>query len=80
MILNHHRKDIKNPNAIEASQHFNNLNHAFHEHGKFKLVQPMKNIKNTSTEVLKQKLKDRMNYWIKRLKTLRPFGLNQELN
>ena len=28
------------------------------------------NIKNTSTEILEQKLKDRENYWIKRLKFL----------
>ena len=31
-------------------------------------------------EVLKQRLKDRENYWVKKLKTLKPFGLNQELN
>ena len=35
--------------------------------------------KNTSTEALKQRLKDRGNYWIKILKTLTPFGLNQEI-
>ena len=78
--LNNHRKDIKNPNAIEACQHFNNWNHTFHKHGKFILIEQLNNIKNTSTEVLKQRLKDRENYWIKRLKTLTPFGLNQELN
>ena len=54
--LNNHRKDIKNPNAIEACQHFNNWNHT------------------------KQRLKDRENYLIRRLKTLTLFGLNQELN
>ena len=37
-------------------------------------------MKNASTEAPKQRLKDRKNYWIKRLKTLTPFGLNQELN
>ena len=40
----------------------------------------LNNIKNTSTEVLKQRLRDRGNYLIKRLKALTPFGLNQELN
>ena len=40
----------------------------------------LNNIKNTSTEVLKQRVRDRGNYLIKRLKALTPFGLNQELN
>ena len=40
----------------------------------------LNNIKNTSTEVLKQRVRDRGNYLIKRLKALTLFGLNQELN
>ena len=44
------------------------------------LIEQLNNIKNTSTEVLKQRLKDRENYRIKKLKTLTSFGLNQELN
>ena len=43
------------------------------------LIEQSNNIKNTSTEVPKQRLKDRVNYWIKRLKSLTPC-LNQELN
>ena len=77
---NKHRKDIKNPNAIKLSKHFKNWNHVFCTHGKFILIEQLNNIKNTSTEVLKQRLKDRENYWLKRLKTLIPFGSNQELN
>ena len=70
----------KNPNAIESCEHFNNLNRVYHKHGKFILIEQLKNIKNRSTKILKQRLKDRENYWIKRLKTLTPFGLTQELN
>ena len=64
------QKRYKNPNAIDACQYFNNLNHAFHKHGKFILIEQINNNKNTSTELLKERLKDRENYWIKRLKTL----------
>ena len=52
--LNNHRKDIKNPHAIEASKYFNNWNHAFHKHGKFILIEQLNNIMNISKEVLKQ--------------------------
>ena len=57
--MNNHSKDIKNPNAIEGCQHFNNLNHAFNKHGKFKMIEQLNNIKNTLTEALKQRFKDR---------------------
>ena len=66
--------------AKHFNKHFNNWNHVFDKHGKFILIKQLNNIKKTSTEVLKQRLKERENYWIKRLKTLTPFGLNQELN
>ena len=65
--LNNHRKDMKNPDAIKACRHFNNCNHVFHKHGKFILIEKLDKIKNTSTEVLKQRLQDRENYWIKRM-------------
>ena len=65
--LNNHRKDIT-PNAVKACQHFNNWNCAFHKHGKSILIEQLNNIKYTSTEALKQRLKERQNYWIKRLK------------
>ena len=33
-----------------------------------------------STETLKLRLKERENFWIKKLETLTPYCLNQELN
>ena len=78
--LYNHRKDIKNPNSIEPCKHFENRNHLSYSHGKLMLIEQLNNIKNTSTEVLKQRLKDRGNYWLKRLKTLAPVSLNQKLN
>ena len=57
MRSNKHREDIKNP--YEADKHFNNGNHVFHKHGKFKLTDQLNNIKNISKELLKQRLKNR---------------------
>ena len=74
--LNNSSNNIKKPHAIEACKHFNNWNHVFHEHGKFILIEQLNDIKDTSTEVLKQRLKDRENYCIERRKSLTPFGLN----
>ena len=65
---------------LMLSKHANDCNHVFHKHGKFILIEQLNNIKNTSAEVLKQRLKDRKNYWIKWLNILTPFSLNQELN
>ena len=78
--LNNHRKDIKKPNAIEACKHFNNNEHTFSKHGKFIIIEQLRNINTTPTETLKLRLKERENFWIKKLKTLTPYGLNQELN
>ena len=70
-----------NPHFIEACKHFIKRNQVFHQDGKFILIELLNNIKNTSRiQVLKQRLKDRQNYWIKRLKTVIPFRFNQELN
>ena len=44
------------------------------------LTERIKNIKTTSTETLKIRLKKKENFSIKWLKTLATIGLNQELN
>ena len=78
--LHNHRKDIKKTNAIEACKKFNNNQHAFSKHGKFIINEQLRNINTTLTETLKLRLKERENFRIKKLKTLTPYGLNQELN
>ena len=57
--LNNHRKDIKNP--IEACKYFKNWNHVFYKYVEFILIKQLNNIKNISTAVLNQRLKDRDN-------------------
>ena len=67
--LNNHRKVKKNPNAIAACKHFNNNEHTFSKHGKFIIIEQLQNINITPTETLKLRLKERENFWIKKLKT-----------
>ena len=78
--LNNHRKYIKKPNAIEACKHFNNNEHTLSKHVKFIVIELLRNINTTTTETLKLRLKERENFWIKKLKTLTLYGLNQELS
>ena len=44
------------------------------------IIELLRNINTTPTETLKLRLKERENVWIKKFKTLTPYGLNQELN
>ena len=76
--LNNHRKDVKNPNAIPACKHFNRHDHDFNNHGKIIIIEQLRNIRTTSTEKLKERLKQRENFWLMKLETLEPLGLNQD--
>ena len=47
---------------MDAYKHFSNWKHILQKHGKLILIEPMNNIKNASTEDIKQRPKDRENY------------------
>ena len=75
--LNNHRKDSKRNDTIPASKHFNGHDHNFSRDARFTLIEQIKNEnQNNITETLKK----RENFWIKKLNTLQPNGLNHELN
>ena len=57
--LNNYRRDIKKPNAIGACKHFINIEHTFSKHGKFIIIEQLRNIKTNPTETLKVRLKER---------------------
>ena len=77
--LNNHRKDTKKPNSILACKHFQEKGHNFNKHAKFIIIDNLVN-KHGSKEALREMLVIRENFWIQKLKTLVPFGLNQELS
>ena len=78
--VSNHRQDFKNPNAIPAWKHFSKHDYDFNNHGKFIIIEQLRNIRITSTETLKETLKKQENFWIMKLETLAPRGLNQDLN
>ena len=74
-----YRKDTNgnNPKAIPASRNFKQPDHNFSKHAKFTLFN---NTINTDIDTIKIRLKRREDFWILKLGTRTPKGLNQELN
>ena len=77
--LNNHRKDLKDPTAILADNHFQKNDHRFNEHARFKTIDRLINT-NLDKETLRERLIQRENFWIQKLETIYPKGLNQKLN
>ena len=75
--LNNHRKDSTKEDAIPASKHFNTSGHNFSTDAKFTLIEQLK-IENHPN--ITETLKNREDFWIIKLQTLSPKGLNHELN
>ena len=75
--LNNHRKDNKKPNSVLACKYFQEQGHNFSKHAKFIIIDKLVNL-HGSKEALPEMLVIRENLWIQKLKTLVPFGLNQE--
>ena len=78
--LNNHRKDVNNPKAIPACNHFKMHGHNFMKHAKFTLIEQLTEISNVGKDTLKLQLKRLEDFWIIKLETLAPKRLNQELN
>ena len=66
--FNNHRKDVKNPNATPAGNHFNKHDRNFNNRGKIIIIEQLRNIYTTSAETSKE----RLNFWIMKLETLAP--------
>ena len=49
-------------------------------HRKIITKKQLRNIRTTSTETLKERLKESENFWIMKLETLAPLALNEDLN
>ena len=77
--LNNHRKDTKKSNSILVCKHSQEQEHNFNKHTKFIIIDKLVNV-HGSKEALQEMLLVRKSFWIQKLKTLVPFGVNQELS
>ena len=76
--LKNHRKDVYKAGAVPAACHFTMKDHIFNRYTSFIIEQIHKSIQSRETK--KNLLKQRENFWNLGLGTLKPKGLNQELN
>ena len=80
--LNNHRKDANDNNskAIPPSIHFKQPGHNFNKDARFTLIEQINNIITTDIDTIKISVKRTEDFWILKIDTLSPKGLNQELN
>ena len=79
--LNNHRTDSNypGPDTAPSDLHFSDDRHNVTRDASFTIIEKVKDFSKTDEEKGLILLK-RENFWIKTLKTLKPKGLNQELN
>ena len=77
--LNNLRKDVYKQNSLQADRHFRLLRHNFNKNAKFTLIEQL-NDTNLNKELLKYRLKKRVDFWIKKFTALQTHGFNAELN
>ena len=61
-------------------KHFNQEGHDFDHHARFILIEQVKNHNNFTKLENRRILEESEDFWIQKLKTLAPFGLNDRLN
>ena len=71
-------RNKKTIRSLLSPKHFNEPNHSFQQHTEFALIEQIR--KQTTDEETRKLMKKRENFWILKLKTSQPDGLNQELN
>ena len=73
-----YRSDIKKPNSIEAAKHFQTAGHDFTKHGRFIIIEKIE--KELHDDTLTIFMEKREDFWMSKLKTIHPLGLNKSFN
>ena len=78
--FNTHRYDVTRPSGLMFDKHFDQDDHNFDHHARFVLIEQVKNHHNFTKLENRAILEEREDFWIQKLKTLAPSGLNDRLN
>ena len=76
--FNTHRSDVTKPKGGAFDHHFALPGHNFNEHARFTLIEQVKNPGNKAEN--RRLLESREDYWMSRLRTVTPQGMNDRLN
>ena len=77
--INTHRFDVKSPKGGRFDKHFNLPGHDYNKNARYILIEQVKQNK-MSKKTIRQLLEEREDYWMTKLKTVIPNGLNDHLN
>ena len=77
--INTHRFDVKSPKGGRFDKHFNQPGHDYNKNARYILIEQVKQSK-MSKKTIRQLLEEREDYWMTKLKTVVPNGLNDHLN
>jgi hypothetical protein len=80
MRFNTHRYDVNQPTGLSFDKHFSAPDHSFDHDARFILLEQIKNHRSLSKEEIRSIMEHREDYWVRKLKTLAPNGLNDKLN
>ena len=78
--INTHRHDVKSPTGGAFDKHFNEPGHDYNKNARFILIEQIKNYKAMKKMEIRKLLEEREDYWMAKLKTIIPKGLNDHLN
>ena len=78
--FNTHRYDVDKPDGLSFDKHFQKPGHSFDHDAKFILIEQIKNHGSLPKDEIRAVMEQREDYWILKLKTLTPLGLNDKLN
>ena len=70
---------MKRIDAVPAIRHFSQTGHNFEHDAKFTITEQIRNL-NKEKQEKRKILEHREDFWILKLRTLQPYGLNYKLN
>ena len=78
--INTHRHDVKSPNGGAFDKHFNQPGHDYNKNARFILIEQIRNQNTMKKMNIRKLLEEREDYWMSKLQTVTPKGLNDHLN